>query len=500
MCGIAGIWGDGDVGLVRGMIDRLAHRGPDGSGFYRDEGSPTVLGNTRLAVIDPQGGGQPIHGDRAAAAIVGNGEIYNCAELREDLEFHHRFRSRSDTEVALHLYEDLGASTARRLDGMFAIAIADEDGLFLARDPIGVKPLYIGRRGASLLFASELKALDGLAEQVRPLPPGTCFHSSTGFHTYYTVPDGQPRELSLEPLLDILRATLDNAVRKRLMSDVPVGVFLSGGLDSSIVAALMRPHVDELHSFAVGFEGSPDLRAARRVAEHLDTRHHEAVLTAEAIERYLPEIVFHLESYDQHLVRSAVPCFFCARLAARHVKVVLTGEGADELFAGYDYLGGLGGDEALHEELRRLVTGLHALNLQRVDRLTMAHSLEARVPFLDVDMVQLAQVIPPALKLHDDGDRGRTDKWILRRAFEHLLPEDIAWRGKQQFDQGSGAAGALPRVTAGMIGREEAARYAKQHGRARLRSAEECLYHHLLVQAYEAPEQVLANVARWAVD
>jgi asparagine synthase (glutamine-hydrolysing) len=497
MCGIAGVWGDDDVEVVRGMIAKMSHRGPDGSGYHRAEDSKTVLGHTRLAVMDPQGGAQPMHGDRAPNTIVGNSEIYNYPELREDLEFHHRFGSRSDTEVALHLYEDLGVSTAQRLDGMFAIAIADEEGLFLARDPIGIKPLYVGRRNSALLFASELKALAGVAEQVRPFPPGTCFHSPTGFRTYYVVPDSQPRELELQPLLDIVRATLTEAVRKRLMSDVPVGVFLSGGLDSSIIAALMRDQMDELHTFAVGREGSPDLRAARTVAQHLGTHHHEAVFTTADIERHLPEIVFHLESFDQHLVRSAIPCFFCARLAAEHVKVVLTGEGADELFAGYRYLHEMHDDRRLHDELRRLVTGLHGLNLQRVDRLTMAHSLEARVPFLDLAVVQLAQVIHPRLKLRDNGNGGRTEKWILRRAFEDLLPAEIIEREKAQFDAGSGATQAVAEVCERLVDGDRVDRYMEQHAGDRLRSAEECFYHQLLVSAYDAPAEVLANVSRW---
>jgi len=497
MCGIAGIWGADDLDTVSGMIDRMAHRGPDGEGYFRAADAHTVLGHKRLAVIDPERGDQPIHGDRVTSAIVGNTEIYNHADLREDLELHHRFGSRSDTEAALHLYEDLGASMAPRLDGMFALAIADEEELFLARDPLGIKPLYVGRKDKALVFASELKALAGIARQVRSLPPGTCFHSQHGFRTYYTVPDGQPRDLPLESSVKLVRRAVATAVQKRLMSDVPMGVFLSGGLDSSIVAALMREHVDELHTFSAGLEGSPDLRAARRMAEHLDATHHEAVFTVDEVEEHLAEIVFHLESFDQYLVRSAIPCFFCSRLAARHVKVVLTGEGADELFAGYRYLQRMRDDRRLHDELRRLVAGLHSLNLQRVDRLTMAHSLEARVPFLDVGVVQLAQVLPARFKLYDGDDGERVEKWILRRAFEDILPAEIAWRGKQQFDEGSGTTDVIADVCGRLAGDEPAKEYRAAHPQDRLRSAEECLYHRLLRQSFEAPEEVLANVARW---
>jgi asparagine synthase (glutamine-hydrolysing) len=233
------------------------------------------------------------------------------------------------------------------------------------------------------------------------------------------------------------------------------------------------------------------------MAEHLDATHHEAVFTVDEIEEHLAEIVFHLESFDQYLVRSAIPCFFCARLAARYVKVVLTGEGADELFAGYRYLRRMREDDRLHDELRRLVTGLHALNLQRVDRLTMAHSLEARVPFLDVGVVQLAQVLPARFKLHDGGGGERVEKWILRRAFEDILPAEIVWRGKQQFDEGSGTADVIADVCGRLAGDERAEEYRAAHPQDRLRSAEECLYHRLLRQSFEAPEEVLANVARW---
>ncbi len=269
-----------------------------------------------------------------------------------------------------------------------------------------------------------------------------------------------------------LRAELVRAVAKRLMSDVPVGAFLSGGLDSSLLCALARPMVDELHTFAVGLDGSPDLVAARRVAEHLDTVHHEYIITAQEMAEALPTILYHLESFDQDLVRSAIPCYFCSRLAAEQVKVVLTGEGADELFAGYTYHRAMPLD-ALHEELHRSVLSLHNINLQRVDRLTMAHGLEARVPFLDTDLVDLALRMPVDLKLRSTGDGELVEKYILRLVAEPLLPAEIVWRGKQQFDEGSGTVDALAAALAPRLDGFDHRGWRQQYPVARLRSPEE---------------------------
>jgi asparagine synthase (glutamine-hydrolysing) len=286
-------------------------------------------------------------------------------------------------------------------------------------------------------------------------------------------------------------------VKKRLMSDVPVGAFLSGGLDSSVIVALVRPHVRELHTFSVGIEGSRDLEAARMVASHFDTVHHEHVLEREEVTARLPEIIYHLESFDQDLVRSAIPCYFTARLASREVKVILTGEGADELFAGYSYYRDYQDPNLLHRELRRSVQSLHNINLQRVDRLTMAHAVEGRVPFLDVEMIDLAQTIPPSLKLRKTGGQERVGKWVLRKAFEDLLPAEIVWRSKEQFDEGSGTLDVLGEIVETWLPASEAQSYAERHSDAGLRSAEECLYHKLLCEGYTDPVPVLENVARW---
>jgi asparagine synthase (glutamine-hydrolysing) len=512
ICGIAGIHGAPDARVVEQMTDALTHRGPDGAGLLA--GSVMVLGHRRLAIMDPAGGAQPIFGEAGRrnvpvgeapveerAAIVANGEIYNFPGLRPSLATRHEFATRSDTEAILHLFEERDTATPAALRGMFAFAVADGDRLFLARDPIGIKPLYYGRGrvadGSTVLaFASEMAPLATWVDELHEFPPGTWFDSRTGFQRYYEVPPPEPVERSTEEHIARVRQGIEDAVASHLMSDVPVGAFLSGGLDSSLIAAIARRHISELHTFSVGVAGSPDLAAARRMADRLGTIHHEYELTADEVVATLPEIVRSLESFDQDLVRSAIPTYFCARLAARHVKVVLTGEGADELFAGYPYHRSIVDPAALQRELRRSVTTLHDINLQRCDRLTMLHGLEARVPFLDTDFIETALAVPATLKLVTEADGRVVEKWVLRKAVEDLLPDDITWRVKEQFDEGSG--------TVDLVGdalRQEFAAIDLDAYRAgtpdRIRSAEEAFYHRLLTRAFPRPQLILDNVARW---
>jgi asparagine synthase (glutamine-hydrolysing) len=483
------------------MIKAQRHRGPDGHGVHvhSDRG---VLGHTRLAIMDPAQGQQPIHNKDRSATLVANGMVYNHCELRRQLGDGHEFYSGSDSETILHVFEAHDLATPHLLDGMFAFAISSNGRLILARDRIGIKPLYYAQQGqdntaATLYFASELKALTPLAEDIREFPPGTLYDSESGFRTYYQLPDRTPLERSLADHIRRIREPIEAAVTKRLLSDVPLGVFLSGGLDSSIIAAIACRAIPALQTFSVGIEGSRDLAAARRVAEHIGSVHHEYTYTGDEVVEKLPEIIYYLESFDQDLVRSAIPTWFCARLAAEKVKVVLTGEGADELFAGYAYHKGITDHEALHDELRRSVTRLHNINLQRVDRMTMCHAIEARVPFLDTQVIEVAQTVPPKLKLYGGSGGHCIEKWILRKAFEDLLPREIVWRDKQQFDEGSGMVDLLPsvldRVASGIHIEGYAARFAAD----RLRSNEECLYHRLLMEQFGQPQAVLANMGRW---
>lgn len=433
--------------------------------------------------------------NESGQALVANGMIYNYRDIRRTLPSA-RFRTDSDSEVILHGYAAYGPESVARLDGMFAFVLTDGESVLAARDPVGIKPLYVGRRADALCFASEIKALVGNVEEIEEFPPGHYYHSERGFVRYYEVPNGSPSIFSPEEAVQAVRTVLECAVTKRLRSDVSLGAFLSGGLDSSIIAALACRHVDELHTFAVGVEGSHDLDAARRVAEHLGTIHHEHVLTRDEVVEELPQILYHLESYDRDLVRSAVPCYFVSRLAAGRVKVVLTGEGADELFAGYRYYKDYRNDRDLHLELRRSITAMHNVNLQRVDRMTMAHGLEGRVPFLDKEMIALASRIDPALKLRRVGERS-VEKWILRQAFQDLLPHEIVWRDKEQFDQGSGVSSLLVREAAQRAAEGRLFTVSGKDGNGGPRSPEEAWYRKLLAQAFTPAQPVLDLVAHW---
>lgn len=529
MCGIAGILGDANQTHLQTMMTKLRHRGPDGEGVYVDvapidAAAHYALGHCRLAIMDPTGGAQPLFSEDLATVLVANGEIYNFHALRRALQTRHHFQSDSDSEIVVHLFEEQGPAAFAELDGMFAVALHTDDGFFLARDPIGIKPLYYGfkdGRGGKdggkpatngwphtrtddmasvIYFASELKSLADTVDEVYEFPPGSYYDSHRGFVRYYTVPNLQPQAQRVDDLCQRVRTTLETAVTKRLMSDVPVGAFLSGGLDSSLIAAIARQHVDELHTFAVGIEGAPDVAAARLVAQHIGSIHHEYIYSVEEVKALLPEIVYHLESFDQDLVRSAIPCYFCARLAADYVKVILTGEGADELFAGYGYYKNYRDGASLHQELRRSVTSLHNINLQRVDRLTMCHGIEGRVPFLDTALIALAQTITPELKIKKEAGGRPIEKWILRKACEDLLPAAIVWRDKAQFDEGSGTVDLLEPLIAATVAQIDVPAYRQAHAQDQLRSAEECFYHKLLTENFQQPRLVLDNVGRWSGD
>lgn len=423
MCGIVAAVGRVDDPLCRAMLARIAHRGPDDTGQTRC--GDVWLGHQRLAIMDPGGGHQPLVGPDGRSFLVANGEIYNHRQLREELGVE-RFTTGSDSEAALHALLVDGPVGLTRLRGMFALAYVDATGsLFVARDALGVKPLYWARKNGCVLFASELRAFDAADRPlVECFPPG-CSPSPRGGLVRFAdaVPPhvrparrARPGEEPDEALLKSVRETLVSAIEARMMSDVGIGVFLSGGLDSAIVAAVAAEyarrhgHRRPLPTFAVGTPGSPDLLAARVVAEHLGTEHHEVVMTAKDAVAALPRAVRAIEHFDVHLVRSAVPNLLLAEYASRHVRAVLTGEGADELFAGYPdchrepYLD----PDALQSRLVETVEGLHRENLQRCDRTTMAYGLEARVPFLERDVIELALSIPPEHKMTGPGSRRRS--------------------------------------------------------------------------------------------
>jgi len=395
------------------------------------------VGCDRLAVLDLEGGLQPLANEEGSLWLVLDGEIYNSDELRDELKGNHTFRTRLDAEVVLHLFEEVGPACFERLDGCYALALwGPETGLFLARDPLGLRPLYWGYDGSGHLhFASEIKALVDEVGEIRALPPGHYWQAGGPMVAFAQIPSPTAELTDPEPAMALVEERLHRAVRKRLAADVPIGFLLSGGLDSSLVAAIAREHMSgEVHTFAVGLEGSPDLHYARVVAEALGTTHHERVLTPEEAIAALPAVIDGLESCDPALVRSAIPTYFVAQMASRHVKVVFSGEGADELFAGYQYLAEFDGDdEALSRELYEITLATHNCNNQRVDRMTAVHGLAARVPFLDWDLLQLAFRIAPGLKR-----RGGEGKWLLRKVAERYLPDEVVWRSKAKFAMGTG--------------------------------------------------------------
>ncbi|MBM4792345.1 asparagine synthase (glutamine-hydrolyzing) [Streptomyces sioyaensis] len=514
MCGIAAIYHqsskDSDplhtCAAGQKMLTGIRHRGPDESDHWL-LGHSAWLGHTRLSIVDLDGGRQPL-GRQDSWALVCNGEIYNHADIRADLGESAHFATSSDSESALALLKLYGPSALDRLHGMWALGAATPDGRFVAaRDRIGIKPLYWAQRDGTLWFASELRAFPREVQPVvEAFPPGCYWTPETGLVRFaHAVPSvGAPGGEAAEDWLQLApeiaeKAThevLVDSVRRHLMADVDVGVFLSGGLDSSVVAAIAAREYAKrgktLKTFAVGTDGSPDLLAAREAAAFLGTEHHEAVFDAEQATAILDQVVASVESFDASLIRSAVPNWFLSELASRHVKAVLTGEGADELFAGYDYYHSAHADPAaLDAELARTIGDLHGLNLQRCDRVTMAHGLEARVPFLDAQVIAHAVSLPPELKgLEPDG----MEKGHLRRAFTGWLPEQLLWRRKVQFGTGSGAQDVLaPQPGAGDHDRVSDAE-ASEMG---LRTEEEIAYYRAFRRALPdvRPEAVLTRFA-----
>ena len=429
MCGILGAYGAAEIS-IQDQLPILKHRGPD----HQDtiQVNDVILGHTRLAIVDIEHGQQPLQSPDGRYTLICNGEIYNHKAIRQQMP-DYPFQTDTDSEVIIALYQQHGTRAVEMLDGMFGFALYDrqEDTILLARDPIGIKPLYYGWQDDTLYFASEIKSLHHIVDELNEFPPGH-YYCGGDVVQYYDLTN---LPITAPPSLQDIRDSLTQAVRKRLMSDVPLGVYLSGGLDSTIIAALVAQEKPDVHSFAVGVEGSSDLENARRAAETLGTNHHEYVYTPEEIQEALPEIIYYLESFDPSLVRSAIPNYFLARMTRKYVTVVLTGEGADELYAGYHYLKRFD-DNMLHDELIQLTATLYNCNLQRCDRMTMAHSIEARVPFLDTEFVALSMCVPKSEKIHPST---QTEKWALRHAFSDILPDHVTWRRKEQFSQGAGS-------------------------------------------------------------
>jgi len=503
MCGIAGCYGQRDDKTILKMIDTMDHRGPNDKGLVNNKvGS---FGHTRLSIVDVSGGHQPILTQDEQRGLICNGEIYNYLELKKNLKQDYPFQTESDTEVILPLYEEKGNEFIKALDGMFAFAIFDENTLFLARDHIGIKPLYYGYYKNNLYFSSELGAMSHAGvDQVHEFPAGHYYTPETGFVKYYEPPHIQENnEWTIDEAADTIRDTFVDAVEKRLLSDpdIHVGAFCSGGLDSSLVAAIAAQRIPHVHTFAVGMKDengneSDDLKASRIAAKHIGSTHHELVFTEEDYYQALPQVIRYLESYDPSLVRCAVPCYFTCKLAAEHVTVVLTGEGADEVFTGYQYMKNW--DHAdLNEEARRCINNLHNINLQRADRMGMRFSLELRVPFLDTRMIDLAMKIPPAWKIREHNN-AKIEKWILRHAFRNtgLLPDSILWRYKVQYTQGAGCESLGEKLAEREMSDKEFKKIQAENPQAEINSRE-AAYYFKIFRDYHPQNSILNSVGIW---
>ena len=460
MCSIFGMFGlqaeDDPVALRRLALElsqRQRHRGPDWSGVYQDE--TALLVHERLAIVDPAGGSQPIRSADGELALAVNGEIYNHRQLEQGLGTDYAFQTGSDCEVINALYREHGADGVALLNGIFAFALWDrgQQRYLIARDPLGVCPLYWGHdREGRLCVASEMKALVGVCADLAVFPPGHVYDSSRGeLQRYYQKPwRAYAATRDVDVSAQDLRAAFEAAVHRQMMTDVPYGVLLSGGLDSSLVAAcaarFARHRIEEddrseawwprLHSFAIGLEGSPDLAAAEIAAKALGTVHHGFRYSFEEGLDAIPEVIRHVETYDVTTIRASTPMYLLARrIKAMGVKMVLSGEGSDEIFGGYLYFHKAPDAQAFHEETVRKLDALHQFDCARANKAMMAWGVEARVPFLDLEFLDIAMRMDAKHKM---AGKGRIEKAVLREAFVGALPDEILWRQKEQFSDGVG--------------------------------------------------------------
>lgn len=454
------------------MAKKIRHRGPDWSGIYC--GKTAILAHERLSIVDPQSGRQPLFSHDRKQVLAVNGEIYNHREIRKQYAGHYEFQTGSDCEVILALYRDKGIDFLEDLNGIYAFALYDEekDDFLIARDPIGVIPLYIGRdKDGKVYCASELKALEGFCDEYEPFLPGHYYIGSEGkmkrwykrdWMDYDAVKDNGGNATDI-------RAALDEAVKRQLMSDVPYGVLLSGGLDSSVISALAKQYASkrietdsrqdawwpQLHSFAVGLKGAPDLAKAREVAEHIGTVHHEINYTIQEGLDAVRDVIYFIETYDVTTVRASTPMYLLARvIKSMGIKMVLSGEGADEVFGGYLYFHKAPNAKAFHEETVRKLSKLHLYDCLRANKSLAAWGVEGRVPFLDKEFLDVAMRLNPELKMCP----GKTiEKKIVREAFADLLPESVAWRQKEQFSDGVGYSwiDTLKQITAEAVSDEQ---------------------------------------------
>lgn len=458
MCGIVGIFdlkksADELRGQALQMSRKQRHRGPDWSGIFTCDNA--ILVHERLAIVDPTSGKQPLYSADGNLVLAVNGEIYNHKELRKNLKKPYEFLTHSDCEIILALYNEKGVNFLEDLNGIFAFALYDKekDVYLIGRDHMGIMPLYMGwDEWGNFYVSSELKCIHGICNKIKEFLPGHYLYSTDGelkkwynreWTDYNNVKDNKSD-------LPTLRRALEEAVHRQLMSDVPYGVLLSGGLDSSIISAIAKKYAGrrietgdlkeawypQLHSFAVGLKQSPDLAAAQKVAEHIGTIHHEVNFTIEEGLDALRDVIYHIETYDVTTIRASTPMYLLARvIKSMGVKMVLSGEGADELFGGYLYFHKAPNAREFHEETVRKLNKLHLYDCLRANKSLASWGVEGRVPFLDKEFMDVAMRLNPVDKM---AGNGKIEKHILRKAFEDYLPQEIAWRQKEQFSDGVG--------------------------------------------------------------
>ena len=435
------------------MSKRIRHRGPDWSGIFDNE--KAIMAHERLAIVDPASGKQPLFSPDKQLILAANGEIYNHRELRKQFKESYDFQTQSDCEIILALYKEKGVDFVDDLNGIFGFAIYDveEEAYFIARDHMGIIPLYIGwDQNGTFYVASELKALESVCTKIELFPPGHFFHSKEGEFVQWYKRDWSEYDAVKDNATSIqdIKEALEAAVHRQLMSDVPYGVLLSGGLDSSVTSAIAKKYAQkrvesddtadawwpQLHSFSVGLEGSPDLAAAQKVADHIGTVHHEIKFTIQEGLDAIKDVIYNLETYDTTTIRASTPMYLMARvIKSMGIKMVLSGEGADELFGGYLYFHKAPNAKEFHQETVRKLDKLHMYDCLRANKSLAAWGIEGRVPFLDKEFMDVAMRINPQDKMIN-GER--MEKWVVRKAFEDMLPNSVAWRQKEQFSDGVG--------------------------------------------------------------
>ena len=462
------------------MSKKIRHRGPDWSGIY--SGSKAILAHERLSIVDPMSGGQPIYSKDRKLVLAVNGEIYNHQSIRDRLSSKYDFQTHSDCEVILALYREKGKDFLEDLNGIFAFALYDiENDIFMiGRDHIGIIPLYQGWDSDGTYYvSSELKALEGQCCKIEEFLPGQYYYSPDGKPTVWYKRDWMEYDAVKDNQTSIseLRKALEDAVERQLMTDVPYGVLLSGGLDSSVISAIVKKFAAKrvesgntaeawwprLHSFAVGLEGSPDLKAARKVAEHIGTVHHELVFTLREGLDAISDVIYHIETYDVTTVRASTPMYLLARfIKSMGIKMVLSGEGADEIFGGYLYFHKAPNAEEFHKETVRKLSMLHMYDCLRANKSLAAWGVEGRVPFLDKEFLDVAMRLNPKDKMVTKDHP--MEKWIVRKAFEDYLPKSVAWRQKEQFSDGVGYSwiDQLRKIASEQVSDEEFAHAAER--------------------------------------